>query len=272
MTFDIARVSELIVATAVEEILPRFRHLAAADIREKNPNDRVTVADEASEKRLSDGLTALLPGSLVVGEEGSEREPARLAALSGSDPAWIIDPVDGTQNFIDGIDRFAVVVALCRGGETIAGWIYDPCRARMAVTEAGGGVRLDGQPMQLPPPPRSVAEMTGAMGWGLAKKLGDPLKELYGGFEAVKSHLVHQRCTGLEYLDLLGSAIHYSAYRKLKPWDHAAGVLMHREAGGYSAYAADRRAYRPVPPHQDLFLVAPDRATWEALAQAFQHH
>lgn len=272
MKLDPARVAALIAETSAEDILPRFRNLSAADIREKNPNDRVTVADEAAERRLSAGLAALLPGCKVVGEEGAEGDPARLATLSGSDPVWIIDPVDGTQNFIEGDDRFTVVVALCLGGETIAGWIHRPVTGRTACAEAGGGAWLDGQRMQLHPPPSSATEMIGAMGWGLAKRLKDPLHRIYGAFEAVKAHVVHYRCTGLEYMDLAAGTLHYAAYRKLKPWDHAAGVLLHREAGGHSGYVSDGRAYRPVMPHQDLFLVAPDRAAWEALRRVFNDH
>src|SRR5437879_2711858 len=108
---DLERVTGLIEETAALEILPRFRKLAAGDIREKEPGDLVTVADEAAEARLTPLLTALLPGSLVLGEEAAAADPKLLNRLLGDHPVWVIDPVDGTGNFAAGRPAFAVMVA-----------------------------------------------------------------------------------------------------------------------------------------------------------------
>ena len=147
---DLDRVAELMRDTARHELLSRFRKLAQHDIREKTPGDLVTVADELSEQRLASGLAKILPGVPVVGEEAVAAEPGLVAHIDTSDAAWIVDPLDGTANFARGNDRFAMIVALVRRGETIAGWIYEPVQDRMAVAGLGAGVFLNNAPMRLP--------------------------------------------------------------------------------------------------------------------------
>ena len=77
-------------------------------------------------------------------------------------------------------------------------------------------------------------------------------------------------CTGREYIDLGRGTLDFARYQRLKPWDHAAGVLIHGEAGGFSALVEDERPYRPAPPiMDDTVLLAPDEASWRALRTAF---
>src|SRR5258708_7396511 len=100
-------------------ILPRFNQLAAHDIRSKtHPADLVTIADEESERALEKRLGDLLPGSLLVGEEAVAADPKILERIHTDDPIWIIDPIDGTANFVNGVARFAVMIALAHKGET----------------------------------------------------------------------------------------------------------------------------------------------------------
>ena len=96
---EVEQVIRQVVDTAV---LPAFGHLRAADITEKSPGELVTVADRRAEEALQDQLTRLLPGSTVVGEEGVGRDPGTATRLRGSAPVWVIDPIDGTENFIAG--------------------------------------------------------------------------------------------------------------------------------------------------------------------------
>src|SRR5258705_90267 len=150
---DIDRVSRLIEEAAAAEIMPRFRRLAAGDVREKAPGDLVTVADEAVEARLAPQLTSLVPGSIVVGEEGAAADPDLLDRLLDDRPVWIIDPVDGTSNFAEGRPAFAVMVALARGTHVMAAWIHDPGTPRTAVAAAGEGGWLRGPRLSLAAPP-----------------------------------------------------------------------------------------------------------------------
>ncbi|HEX3499228.1 MAG TPA: inositol monophosphatase family protein, partial [Stellaceae bacterium] len=128
MLVDSEKVRRLIVEVAESEVMPRFEKLETGDISEKGPGDLVTVADVASERRLTPALRDLLPGSLVVGEEAAAADPAVLTLLGGDDPVWVVDPIDGTANFAAGIPIFAIMVALIRRGETLAAWIHDPVK------------------------------------------------------------------------------------------------------------------------------------------------
>src|SRR5713226_9430960 len=103
MLVDSETVERLIAEIAAEEVMPRFEKLEAGDVSEKSPGDLVTIADVATEHRLTPALIDLLPGSLVVGEEAAAAEPAVLGRLDGDDPVWRVDPIDGTVNYAAGI-------------------------------------------------------------------------------------------------------------------------------------------------------------------------
>src|SRR5258708_31980721 len=145
MPVDCEKVRRLIVEVADAEVMPRFEKLKTGDISEKSPGDFVTVADVASEQRLTPALRDLLPGSLVVGEEAVAADPAVLALLDGDAPVWVVDPIDGTANFAAGIPMFAIMVALIRRGETLAAWIHDPLKRATATALAGGGAGGEGK-------------------------------------------------------------------------------------------------------------------------------
>ena len=139
-------VEEAVRTVAAAEVVPRWRKLAATDISTKTgPRDLVTVADREAEARLTEILTALLPGSVVVGEEATHADPGVLKRIGGEAPVWIVDPVDGTTNFVAGREEFATLVALARGGDVVASWTYVPQLGLMATARAGGGAWLGGE-------------------------------------------------------------------------------------------------------------------------------
>lgn len=263
MTLDIDAVSAAIRETAAIEILPRFRRLAPGDVRQKGPNDPVTIADIEAERRLTPILSAMIPGSVVVGEEAAEERPELVEHLAEYAHAWLVDPVDGTANFAAGRARFAVIVALVRGGETVAGWIHDPNTDTMAVTVRGEGAWHEGARLRVAPA-AAVGDMTGSLARSLRERLSRRREE---GDTGAPREIVRYHCTGLEYLDLARGVLHFARYGgRMKPWDHAAGILMHAEAGGYAAFIEDGRAYAPrlgyVP---GPFVAAPDAASWRAV-------
>lgn len=256
---DPERVGAIIRQVAAEEILPRFRRLDEGDVREKGPGDLVTVADLASERRLSSALTGLIPGSVAVGEEAVAADPELVAEVGRGEAVWIIDPLDGTANFVAGEPVFAVIVALVSGARCLAGWIYDPSRDELvsALTGAGawrGEERL-GVVSGVAP-----AEMIGAVA---PKGLSPARLRLLGGKYPYHGDTVSRRCAGREYMDLASGARHFTMYHRLMPWDHVAGVFIHAEAGGYTAFS-DGAPYvttRLLGP----LLVAPDEVSWRAL-------
>ncbi|MGW6461793.1 inositol monophosphatase family protein, partial [Streptomyces sp. NPDC055078] len=142
---DLSDVEEAIRKAAAAEIMPRYRQLAAHDIVEKDgPHNLVTTADRRAEEHLTASLTALLPGSVVVGEEAVHADPSIYEALRGDAPVWIVDPVDGTRQFVRGERGFCTLVALARRGELLASWTYAPVLDELAIAVRGLGARLDG--------------------------------------------------------------------------------------------------------------------------------
>lgn len=249
-------VDQLIRETALTEIIPRFRTLNDADIIEKSPGDVVTVADHAAEKRLSAGLSKLMPNALIVGEEMTFDDARILDRLKRSDPVWVIDPLDGTGNFASGNPAFAVMVALVQNNETLAGWIYDPLGNRMAVVERGGGCHLNDVPVHLTPAP-PIDHMHGGI---LTKFLPDDLKGPAEDAKARFAEISATMCAGHEYLSILEGHKHFVLYYRTLPWDHAAGALMITEAGGHVA-RLDGTAYRPADDRKGL-LETTDVETW----------
>lgn len=269
MTADeIAAVIALLREVSAAEIMPRFRHLGAGDVRDKTgPLDQVTVADEAAERALDAGLRALFPGDDVLGEEAVSADFSRLERLRAPGRVWVVDPIDGTANFAAELPLFGVMAALVEEDRVLAGFIHDPVGDDTAVAIAGGGAWMlarDGARRRLRvAAPVPVAQMVGSMSW---RYMTEPLR----------SHVLHRldrlaavtdyRCAAHQYRMLSAGHCHVQMFQKLLPWDHAAGFLLHREAGGY-ARQFDGGEYRPSVIGGGL-LLAPDAASWEALAAA----
>jgi fructose-1,6-bisphosphatase/inositol monophosphatase family enzyme len=263
MTPDPAAVQAVIREVAETLILPRFQRLAAHEISEKKAGDIVTIADQEAEHALEAALRKLLPGSAVVGEEAVSARPAALDALGGDGPVWIVDPVDGTQNFADGKPCFAVIVALAEHGETVAGWIYEPVAATTIWAIRGEGAYEDGVQLRLGAP-KQMRKFTGSLNRRHHQRLkqsGDAVEREIG------ERATRYRCVGAEYADLARGKLDFARYGgPIKPWDHAAGVLIHAEAGGYGAIAETGKPYRPVPTlNPQTLLLAPSEGNWRSL-------
>ncbi len=248
---------------AETHILPRYKKLAESDVRSKtHPGDLVTIADEESERALTHTLSGLLPGSRVVGEEAASANTDVLNHLASDDPVWIIDPIDGTANFVNGVARFAVMVALVRQGETLMGWIHDPVANRTLWAEKGAGAWLEetGQSrasVHLSPlPGEALADLTAAL-------YNRELVKLKGKF----ARNIRLGSAAHDYWSLTDGRLHVLSYRRMKPWDHAAGALIHREAGGYNLLLSGK-AYAPAVKDQTGILCAPSQRIWEAVAAA----
>lgn len=253
------RVADLMRETAAAELLPRFRNLCKEDVRQKRPGDIVTVADEAAEQRLASGLAKILPGVPVVGEEAVEKDPGLLDLIARPGEAcWIVDPLDGTSNFAAGRDRFAIIVCLVQDRAAIGGWILDVPHDRMAVAHRGAGVTFDGAAVRGQP---AAAPLNGFVGYKIAKAFDEQLSP---GNRARLGRITTLRCAGAEYLEILAGRADFSLYRTTKPWDHAAGTLMMREAGG-GAVQFGSDPYMPAQPLNAGLIAA---STEQALAEA----
>lgn len=263
LSVDPAAVEQILVQVCQQEIVSRFGSLRADQIRAKStPHDVVTDADAAAEEAYGDALTALLPGSMVVGEEAVAADAAVLDRLSSGQPIWVIDPLDGTGNYVRGIPRFGTILALVIGGHVRNGWIYDPNNENMVSGERGRPTRFNGHAVDLAAyAARPLKEMSGRLGLhGIKPEEGPMLKaRVTAAVNAIVSH----RCSALDYQRLLAGDIDFLISTNTLPWDHAAGVVLYRGAGGI-VRDLNGRPY-DVTRRDQMIIAAPTEEVWNIL-------
>ncbi len=254
------QVHALMQEAAERAILPRYQALAAHEVQAKAADDAVTVADHESEEILFEGLARLIPEATLIGEEAAHADPSLMQRL-GDALCWIVDPLDGTNNFAAGKPPFGVLVALSENGETVAGWIYDPQSGRFCHAGRGKGAFVNGE--------RIAARTSGANPPIAAISLvfADPAKR-----EALKTGIAPHytcvdipRCAAEQWPRLALGINDISIFERTYAWDHAPGVLFLNEAGGKAA-RPDGRAYRVDEHLQPGLLGAASPALWDQLA------
>ena len=259
---SLSRAVEAIMREAAERaILPHYQTLRADQIEAKAADDAVTVADHAAEAILSDLLGKLLPEAAIVGEEAAHADPAVLDLL-GDALCWIIDPLDGTNNFANGKPPFGILVALAERGTTIGGWIYDPLRQRFCHAEQGKGAWIGDE--------RITARASGASPPIAAISLvfADADKR-----EALKTHIAPYytlvdipRCAAEQYPRIVLGENDITIFERTLAWDHAAGVLFLNEAGG-KVCRPDGSPYRVDEHLRPSLIGAATPALWDQLAE-----
>jgi myo-inositol-1(or 4)-monophosphatase len=192
----------------------------------KGPANFVSRADKKAEEMLYEDLSKARPGYGFIGEEGGKRE--------GSDKShtWIVDPLDGTTNFLHGIPQFAISIALQRDDTVIAGVIYNPANDELYIAERGKGAFLNDQRLRVAAR-RQLNESVIACG---LPHIGRGDHQLFlREIAALQTKVAGLRRFGAASLDLaFVAAGRFDAYweRDLQAWDIAAGLIMVREAGG----------------------------------------
>ncbi|MCA2213068.1 inositol monophosphatase family protein [Jidongwangia harbinensis] len=255
------QVADLIREVAATIVLPRFRRLRDDEVEQKSPGDMVTIADQESERALTRGLTALLPGSQVVGEEAVAADPEVLQRVGDRGAVWIVDPVDGTNNFAAGKTPFAVMVALLRDGEPAASWILDVVDERMTVAEAGSGAYIDGVRVKTRTDDPGPAALRGVVAHKyLPAELRERSAPNYPRFAGVSAG---HHCAGYEYPAVATDEQQFALFWRILPWDHLPGTLILREAGG-TVLHLDGSEYRPTDRERGL-LVASNPDVWHTV-------
>ena len=207
-----------------EVLLPYFRNLEPGAITEKTKNDYVSDADRASEAAIRAELDRRFPQYSFLGEEtGSFGENSRL---------WIVDPLDGTLNFVQGFPHWCVSVALWDAQGPVVGCVWDPLREDLFVATCGEGATWNGHPM-------SISAQTGLDGaflaTGFAYQLGERFRLYSRALEATFYRAKGIRRAGSAALDLahVAAGIYDGFFEMgLQKWDMAAGVLLVQESGG----------------------------------------
>ena len=205
--------------------LDSVRKLQKSDVESKGLNDFVSFVDKQSESMLIDDLSKIIPGSSFLAEESGEK-------ITGSEWTWIVDPLDGTTNYIHGIPLFSVSIGLLKNGELFAGVVHEPNLNETFHAVKGEGAFLNGNPIKV--------TNTGAMKDSLWAT-GFP----YHDFDKINEYMefIQYSIRHTHGLRRLGSAavdLVYTAAGRidgffefgLNPWDVAAGALIVQEAGG----------------------------------------
>lgn len=260
-----SHILNIVRRAARAEILPRFRNLHASDIDSKSgPDDLVTAADVETEKMMTRALTIAFPTALIVGEEAASKDPELVAKIDDAPLCFILDPVDGTWHFANGLAMFGVILAVTQYGKPVFGLIYDPLADDWAVANAEGPATFERASGMTRP-------LHAAMGKALEELTGFVPQHLWQGETRQKLAQVATTfrrtrslgCAAHEYRMVAQGKIDFAINTQLKPWDHVAGALICERAGAHvemldgTPYTAGRS--------DGVLMVAPDRTTWNRL-------
>lgn len=205
-------------------LLRYMSRLDGLNIVEKARQDYASEVDSMAETEIIRELKRAHPDYAFLGEEGGQRGTSRFT--------WVIDPLDGTSNYLRGIPHFCVSIALMDRNEPLAGVIYDPLRNEIFAAARGAGAYLNERRIRV----AQRADLEGAMLiTGFPPRERKRIKPHLAALDALMSKAEDVRRTGSAALDLAYAACgRVDGYFEagLKPWDVAAGVLLVREAGG----------------------------------------
>lgn len=206
--------------------LASWRNLPADDVSEKRKNDFVTSVDRESEERIVARIRQSFPADGFLGEEGGRRE-----AVPGA-RTWIIDPLDGTSNFIAGFPFWGVSIAAREGPEIVAGAVWDPLRNEMYTAERGSGSFRNGARLQVTGRPA----LDGAfLATGFPFRYRDRIDLYLAAFRELFLQARAIRRAGSAALDLamVAAGVFDGFFEfRLSVWDIAAGAILIEEAGG----------------------------------------
>jgi myo-inositol-1(or 4)-monophosphatase len=201
--------------------------LELVQVSNKGPNDFVSEIDHAAEQVIIETLLQAYPGHGILAEESGRTHGAK-----NSDYIWIIDPLDGTTNFLHGFPVYAVSIALAYRGVVQQAVVYDPSRNDLFYASKGRGAFLNDRRLRVS---KRIRIADALIGTGFPFRKGDNFKRYVKMFEDVMQQCAGLRRPGAAALDLCYVAAgYYDGFFEtgLNPWDIAAGSLMITEAGG----------------------------------------
>lgn len=216
--------AEAVAREAGALALRHFRAREALVVERKGPQDIVSEADRAVERLVAARLATLFPADGMLGEETGHRP--------GSDGLWVVDPIDGTWCFLNGIASWCVSLAYVRGGAIETGVVFDPNSGELFRARRGGGASLDGRPLRVANA-GSLADGTVSVGYSLRV----PPEQVQGMIARLLAQggMYHRHGSGALGLawTACGRLIGY-VEAHMNSWDALAGLLLIREAGGFT--------------------------------------
>ncbi len=233
------------IGEASRIVLERYGGLLEIDYKGGGKSDPVTEVDRAVEAYLTGAVAARFPDHAVLGEEGQDPQ-------GEPEWEWIVDPVDGTLNFINRLPLFAISIGVLHRRRPVVGVIAFPVAGEILHARRGGGAFRNGEPIRVggapEPHPSILAGLPTA--FALQFKFGRPIRRRFGEPRSFGS-------IAYEMGQVAGGVLHYAVFRGPKIWDVAGGVTIVREAGGEALrYSRSRRGWFPL----DRFIAPPPAA------------
>lgn len=248
------------VRAAGREIRRFDVHRGMLKVDEKGPGDLVTNADLAAEAAALEVIAESYPKDGVLSEERG--------ASGNQDSCWVLDPIDGTTNFVHGVPGYSVSLAWCRDGQPRVGAVLDVCRDDLYVAESGRGAYCDDRRIRVSRTRRLADALVGSCGrpgtrdWRWAFLAEASRKS--SGFRRIGSAALDFALTARGAIDAcLGGNLHY--------WDCAAGMLLVREAGGKFTNNLEGDADLPFGEKTELCLFGSERIVGALARMAARH-
>ncbi len=238
----------------------RMKHRPQDVMQKGNASDYVTETDIRIQQILSEELTNLLPGSQVCGEEG-------IHTRYTSRDIWIVDPIDGTSNFIRDLGTSCVSIALKRDGVLFSGVVYNPFREELFYAEQGCGAYRNGEPIHVSDRDFAHSLFCSAMST-YDKRYAEPCFEIIHDVFMECDDLRRFGTAALEGAQLAAGRVELYFEMRLCPWDSAAAAILIEEAGGYWECL-----YQEGLPHEKrfAFLAANTRENFDHLREIVVH-
>lgn len=209
-------------------IVRNFENADTVQVSEKNKDDLVTNIDRECQRTIAETILHFYPDDRITGEENSAN-----TANTDSEREWIVDPIDGTTNFVKGIPHVAVSIAVKFKGETVAGCVYDPILDELFTAEKGSGAQLNDRKIH-------VSNRQSLNGTIIAVSYPHRKRQYLDEYRSMMNR-AFDKCADLRRMGTASLDLAYVAAGRLDgyfeaclyPWDFAAGELIVREAGGF---------------------------------------
>ena len=220
---------------AARSLIRDFGEVEQLQISSKGPGDFVSAADRKAEEVIFEELSRAQPDYSFLMEESGSKEG------KDTDNRWIVDPLDGTTNFLNGVPHWAISIALEHKGEIIAGVVYDPIKDEMFRAEKNEGAFVGRHRLRVS---GRTDLMNSVIGTGQPRRAVEKQAKFMKEYAAVTAVAPGMRRFGAAALDLAYVAagrLDGFWERDLKPWDIAAGYIIVKEAGGFVSHIDDDR-------------------------------
>lgn len=259
-------VSDIIRECAKKYIIPRYKNLKDDDVKSKtSPRDLVTIADIEAEYYLQEQIPKAVSNAVVIGEESISRGEYTRADINDltDETLFVVDPVDGTGNFVRGSEKFAVMVAMVKDRQCLGAWIYDPINDLMTTAQKGQGAYTNETRIKV----SNYTSTSDLSGYASLRYMKTEMKQHFQSNAGDVQLLDSIACAAHMYLDVAHGRQDFTIFTRLKPWDHLPGILICQEAGGF-ALNWDSTPYTIDTQHTGIICTNGEN-TWNSLHSMF---